>query len=184
MAPPRYIYQRRGGPLVTWNRLRPPGQTKAGDAKALGSLGATDVFGTPRRLPRGGAPEYISDGFSGLNGCGCTGVGATATEYGAEPAGSRSNSLKVSRGGSFFKVALTPADEADGRGISYSMGEDEKPSVLDSIPTRKIGALAATFHGYKRNGSIGWALLWGLAGAAAPLTTNVIAVAQGFGKAK
>lgn len=71
MSPPRYIYQRSGGPLVTWNRMRPPGQSRAADAVSLGSLGGSDVFDRPRRLPRGGAPEYISDGF-----------GASAIEYG------------------------------------------------------------------------------------------------------
>lgn len=62
-TPPRYIYQRTGGPLVTWDRMRPPAQTRAADTLALGSLGDADVFDKPRRLPRGGAPEYIMDGF-------------------------------------------------------------------------------------------------------------------------
>lgn len=74
--PPRYIMQRSGHPLITWDRMRPPGQTRAADTAAmgLGSLGNTDVFDQARRLPRGGAPEYINDGFSGM--------GATAIEYG------------------------------------------------------------------------------------------------------
>ena len=41
---------------------------------------------------------------------------------------------------------------------------------------------ASTYHGYKRNDSIGWALWWGLCGALFPVVTPIIAVAQGFGK--
>lgn len=40
---------------------------------------------------------------------------------------------------------------------------------------------ASAYHGYKRHESIGWALWWGLMGAAFPIITPVIAVAQGFG---
>ncbi len=43
---------------------------------------------------------------------------------------------------------------------------------------------ASTFHGYRRNDSVGWALWWGFCGALAPIVTPVIAVAQGFGKPK
>jgi hypothetical protein len=45
-------------------------------------------------------------------------------------------------------------------------------------------AAAATYHGYKRNESIGWALWWGLCGALFPVVTPAIALAQGFGKEK
>jgi hypothetical protein len=104
--PPRYIYQRTGGPIVTWNRIRPPGQTRAADTTALGSLGSTDVFNQPRRLPRGGAPEYIEDGFGGLGcmgpqprglphgvimqgmGCGSCGMGDDAPAAGCSCTGS------------------------------------------------------------------------------------------------
>ncbi len=43
---------------------------------------------------------------------------------------------------------------------------------------------ASTYHGWRRNKSIGWAVVWGLMGAAFPVVTPVIAVAQGFGKEK
>jgi len=46
------------------------------------------------------------------------------------------------------------------------------------------GAAAATYHGYKRNQSVGWAVGWGVLGGFFPIITNVIAVAQGFGKKK
>lgn len=41
---------------------------------------------------------------------------------------------------------------------------------------------ASAFHGYKRNGSIGWALWWGFMGGLFPVFTPAIALAQGFGK--
>lgn len=41
---------------------------------------------------------------------------------------------------------------------------------------------ASAYHGYKRNDSIGWALVWGVAGSVFPIITPVIAVAQGFGE--
>lgn len=41
---------------------------------------------------------------------------------------------------------------------------------------------ACAYHGYKRNESVGWAIWWGIAGAAFPVITPVIALAQGFGK--
>jgi hypothetical protein len=46
------------------------------------------------------------------------------------------------------------------------------------------GGAALTYHGYKRNGSVLWAMLWGMLGGAAPLIAGPIAAAQGFGKPK
>ncbi len=43
---------------------------------------------------------------------------------------------------------------------------------------------ASTYHGYKRNNSIGWALAWGAAGTIFPIITPTVALAQGFGKRK
>jgi hypothetical protein len=43
-------------------------------------------------------------------------------------------------------------------------------------------AVASTYHGYKRNQSVGWAIVWGLLGGMFPVITPTIAVAQGFGK--
>jgi hypothetical protein len=42
-------------------------------------------------------------------------------------------------------------------------------------------ALSA-YHGYKRNDSVGWAVVWGLAGGLFPVLVPAIAVAQGFGE--
>lgn len=43
---------------------------------------------------------------------------------------------------------------------------------------------ASAFHGYRRNQSIGWALVWGLLGATFPVITPTVALAQGFGQSK
>lgn len=45
-----------------------------------------------------------------------------------------------------------------------------------------VSSALSAFHGYRRNLSVGWAALWGLAGALFPVITPAIAVAQGFGK--
>lgn len=42
------------------------------------------------------------------------------------------------------------------------------------------GMAMAAYHGYKRNDSVGWALAWGFLGAAFPIITNVIALAEGY----
>jgi NADPH-dependent curcumin reductase CurA len=39
------------------------------------------------------------------------------------------------------------------------------------------------YHGYKRNDSLAWGLIWAVAGAALPVVAPAIALAQGFGKA-
>lgn len=50
------------------------------------------------------------------------------------------------------------------------------------LSTASMGVSA--YHGYKRNQSIGWALVWGFFGGVFPVIVPVIAVAQGFGKRK
>ncbi len=43
---------------------------------------------------------------------------------------------------------------------------------------------ASAYHGYKRNDSVGWAVVWGLLGGAFPVITPAIALAQGFAEPK
>lgn len=45
-----------------------------------------------------------------------------------------------------------------------------------------LSMAASTYHGYKRNKSVGWAIWWGVMGAMFPIITPVIAFAQGYGK--
>lgn len=67
---------------------------------------------------------------------------------------------------------------------------EETNTLIQKVPTISPGmrVLSATsgalslYHGYKRNDSLGWGLLWGLAGSALPVVVPVIALAQGFGK--
>lgn len=71
------------------------------------------------------------------------------------------------------------------RGAIRSFGDDVTlRDRLTSEPVKTASALALTYHGYKRTGSIVWALLYGLAGRVAPLVAVPVSVAQGFGKKK
>jgi len=63
------------------------------------------------------------------------------------------------------------------------------PSTERTIRTAMwIGGLlsggALTYHGYKRNNSVGWALVWGIFGGMVWPLTVPIAFAQGFGKSR
>jgi hypothetical protein len=45
-------------------------------------------------------------------------------------------------------------------------------------------AAVAGFHGYRRNSSVIWALIWAAGGFVCPIVTIPIAIHQGFGKKK
>ena len=64
-----------------------------------------------------------------------------------------------------------------------AMGQTEALSVAWNI-ARTASVAASAYHGYKRNQSVGWALVWGFFGGLAPVVTPAIALAQGFGKRK
>jgi hypothetical protein len=78
-------------------------------------------------------------------------------------------------------------------GVVMSFG-DEAPNpppqpfnlraIVTSEPVKTASAIALTYHGYKRTGSIVWALLYGLAGRTVPVAAVPIALAQGFGQRK
>lgn len=58
------------------------------------------------------------------------------------------------------------------------------PEAVDS-QTVKTGAMVAlTYHGYRRTGSLFWALVYGLAGRWKPVIAVPVAIAQGFGEKK
>jgi hypothetical protein len=59
-TPTRYVYQQRGGPLLSWAGGPPP-QTRGADARSLGSLGGDTLDVQRPLLPRSGAPEYLDD---------------------------------------------------------------------------------------------------------------------------
>ncbi len=54
------------------------------------------------------------------------------------------------------------------------------PIVLEAVLTASVAASA--YHGYRRNRSLGWALVWGFMGGLFPVFTPAIALAQGFGE--
>lgn len=49
---------------------------------------------------------------------------------------------------------------------------------------KTAAAVAMTYHGYKRTGSLMWALIYGAAGKLVPLIAVPVAAAQGFGQKK
>lgn len=81
-------------------------------------------------------------------------------------------------------------------GYTYSFGDDPTtapvpssptPSLRDTInsdPVSTVAAIALLYHGYKRTGSIFWALVYGAAGKVFPIESVPIALAQGFGTKK
>ncbi len=74
------------------------------------------------------------------------------------------------------------------RGLANSAPVNAIGSSLPSwaIPVwYGVAALSSgvsAYHGYKRNKSVGWAVVWGMFGAIAPVITPAVAVAEGFGK--
>ncbi len=62
---------------------------------------------------------------------------------------------------------------------------DLNMSITSSPVWRVLSMVSAglsAYHGYKRNDSIGWAIVWGLLGGIFPVITPAIGFAQGFGK--
>lgn len=72
--------------------------------------------------------------------------------------------------------------------VTLSDGTVVETSWVQSPIFRVIAMLSvgvSVYHGYKRNnGSIGWALGWGLLGAFFPVITPAVALAQGLGQRK
>lgn len=56
--------------------------------------------------------------------------------------------------------------------------------ALTSEPVKTVSAIALTFHGYRRTGSIIWALIYGIAGRTFPVAAVPISLAQGYGQKK
>ncbi len=70
--------------------------------------------------------------------------------------------------------------------VMQAMG-DAAPTLrgtLTSEPVKTASAIALTYHGYARTGSIVWALVYGLIGRTVPAVGVPIALAQGFGQKK
>jgi hypothetical protein len=78
---------------------------------------------------------------------------------------------------------------------NYGMGHTAYNHVGDASSTvdagivstslwSAAGAAIGAYHGYKRNGSVGWAIVWGVLGAISPIITSAVAFAQGIDKRK
>lgn len=78
-----------------------------------------------------------------------------------------------------YPVGYQPAPEF--RGLANLSLQD--PTVrMVATALSIVSSAASAYHGYKRNNSVGWAVVWGLLGAGFPVITPVVAVAQGYGK--
>lgn len=86
-------------------------------------------------------------------------------------------------GGGLFAAAglgqqtATPVPASTGTALTVSQ---PVRTVMYVAGTASVFALA--YHGYKRNQSIGWALVWGIIGGAFWPLGLPIAFAQGYGK--
>jgi hypothetical protein len=77
----------------------------------------------------------------------------------------------------------------DRRPGMLGLGADAAPAtsaapLVDSSTVKTAAGVALVYHGYKRTGSVLWALIYGALGRVSPLVTGAVAVAQGFGKRK
>ena len=65
---------------------------------------------------------------------------------------------------------------------SAAIAATSSPGFIFWRVTSMAAGAALAYHGYKRNSSVGWALVWGLAGGIVWPAGLAIAFAQGFGK--
>jgi hypothetical protein len=56
--------------------------------------------------------------------------------------------------------------------------------AINSDGVKTASAVALTYHGYKRTGSVLWALFYGAMGKWVPAVAVPVALAQGFGAKK
>lgn len=70
--------------------------------------------------------------------------------------------------------------DGDPSAINIQIGNPNPTPAESMLTTVAVGALA--YHGYKRNQSIGGAVLWALVGVMAPVIGGAVALAQGYGK--
>ena len=79
-------------------------------------------------------------------------------------------------------MTLTSEDLAAQQRAMDSGGQKTIGTLMALAGTVAVPVLA--YHGYKRNNSVGWALVWGLFGSVVWPITVPIAFAQGYGKKK
>lgn len=181
----RFAYARRGGPLLDWSGPTPPSQTRAGETRSLG-----DFYPTTRNS---NAMRRYSAGYSAFPG--------SAVGYEHNRA---LGDLNVPRPGAPEVVSSYESPqpgaaivhlggympEGAARGYGQTMLSADAPASdkFDMGLVRKASALAAAYHGVRRNnGSILWGLVWAVAAFVSPLYGTLVpafAMAQGFGEAR
>lgn len=76
-------------------------------------------------------------------------------------------------------LSLRGADAESAQGVFGDLKES-----LTSPSIKTAAGIALTYHGYKRTGSVLWALAYGAIGRLSPLIGVPVALAQGFGQKK
>ncbi|RLB43813.1 MAG: hypothetical protein DRH30_02635 [Deltaproteobacteria bacterium] len=76
-------------------------------------------------------------------------------------------------------MGLGVMDAGAGR-LSFWEGASTGQKILYTAGLASVPALG--YHGFKRNDSVGWALVWGVFGSMVWPITVPVALAQGFGK--
>jgi len=79
---------------------------------------------------------------------------------------------------------MAPAARTTGELGAITEEQKQKLIASASSPWRMLAIGALAYHGYKRNGSVGWAIGWALIGGLSPIIGGAVAIAQGFGKPK
>ncbi len=75
----------------------------------------------------------------------------------------------------------------DGTAVAVPAATGSSFSLTDFVHSDSFetgASLALTYHGYKRTGSLIWALIYGVAGKWFPVVSVPVALAQGFGEKK
>lgn len=89
--------------------------------------------------------------------------------FGGDPRIVNAALVRIERVGTFEAQAAARR----GKGLRISWG------ILGTV-----SMAAGAYHGYRRNQSLGWALVWGAMGGLFPIITPAVALAQGFGERK
>jgi len=125
---------------------------------------------TEVRSPTSTSTEAYTQGNFTSTVTGGAGAGANTTVYIQPPA-------PPSDGGHLFQ---TEPASYQSRGLSPQLDSIVKHPVYRMLAL--IGAGAGAYHGYKRNRSVGDAVVWGLLGGIFPVLTIPVSLAQGFGE--
>lgn len=80
-------------------------------------------------------------------------------------------------------LGTSPTDETEADVDEYGLPVRRLSGfTIAMIAISTVSAVVSAYHGYKRNDSIGWAIVWYFMGAWFPIITPTVALAQGYGK--